>query len=149
MPKFLTWRARYWFRPDPNLIYLDTDFTGEESFSTDVNSRVFEGFTVTNVALQLAFHMGFSEVILVGVDHNYVTQGSANQAVVSEGDDPNHFASNYFGKGFKWQLPDLAGSERGYTRAREAYARAGRRILDATIGGKLTIFPKVEYLSLF
>jgi hypothetical protein len=149
MPKFLTWRARYWFRPDPNLTYLDTDFTGEEGFSTDVISRVFEGFTVTNVALQLAYHMGFSEVILVGVDHNYVTQGSANQAVVSEGDDPNHFASNYFGKGFKWQLPDLAGSERGYTRAREAYARAGRRILDATIGGKLTIFPKVEYLSLF
>ena len=67
--------------------------------------------------------MGFSEVILVGVDHNYVTQGAANQAVVSQGDDPNHFASNYFGKGFKWQLPDLAGSERGYPRAREAYSR--------------------------
>ncbi len=149
LPRFFTWRARYWFRPDPNLTYIDTDFTGEEGFSPNVNGRVFEGFTVTNVALQLAFHMGFSEVILVGVDHNYVTQGSANQAVVSQGDDPNHFAANYFGKGFKWQLPDLAGSERGYTRAREAYSKAGRRILDATVGGKLTIFPKVDYLSLF
>jgi hypothetical protein len=149
IPRYLTWRARYWFRPDPNITYLDTDFTGEEDFSSSVNGRIFEGFTVTNVALQLAYHMGFSEVILVGVDHNYVTQGSANQAVVSQGDDPNHFASNYFGKGFKWQLPDLAGSERGYTRAHEAYAQAGRRILDATVGGKLAIFPKVSYLSLF
>jgi hypothetical protein len=149
LPKFLTWRSRYWFSPDPNLTYLDTDFTGEEGFSIHVNGRVFEGFTVTNVALQLAYHMGFGEVILVGVDHNYVTQGSANQAVVSQGDDPNHFASNYFGKGFKWQLPDLAGSERGYTRAREAYAQAGRRILDATVAGKLTIFRKVDFLSLF
>jgi hypothetical protein len=149
IPRYLTWRARYWFSPDPNLTYLDTDFTGEEVFSSNVNGRVFEGFTVTNVALQLAYHMGFNEVVLVGVDHNYITLGSANQAVVSQGDDPNHFASNYFGKGFKWQLPDLAGSERGYTRAREAYTQSGRRILDATVGGKLTIFPKVDYLSLF
>jgi hypothetical protein len=33
--------------------------------------------------------------------------------------------------------------------AREAYAADGRRILDATVGGKLTIFPKVDYGSLF
>ncbi len=149
LPRFLTWRARTWFPPQPSLTYLDTDFTGEEGFSPSLTGRIFEGFTVTNVALQLAYHMGFSEVILIGVDHNYVTQGAANQAVISQGDDPNHFASNYFGKGFKWQLPDLAGSERGYTRAHDAYAQVGRRILDATIGGKLTIFPKVDYLSLF
>ncbi len=149
LPKFITWRARYWFHPDPNITYLDTDFTGEEGFSPGLTGRIFEGFTVTNVALQLAYHMGFTEVILIGVDHNYVTQGAANQAVVSQGDDPNHFASNYFGKGFKWQLPDLAGSERGYTRAGEVYTRNGRRIVDATVGGKLTIFPKVDYLSLF
>lgn len=149
LPTFLTWRSRYWFPSKPTLTYLDTDFTGEEQFCSKLTGRVFEGFTVTNVALQLAYYMGFSEVILIGVDHNYVTQGTANQAVVSEGDDPNHFSASYFGKGFKWQLPDLAGSERGYIRARDAYAQAGRRILDATVGGKLTIFPKVDYLSLF
>jgi hypothetical protein len=33
--------------------------------------------------------------------------------------------------------------------AREAYREAGREVLDATIGGKLTIFPKVDYNSLF
>jgi hypothetical protein len=149
LPKFLTWRARHWFRIDPNITYLDTDFTGEEDFSAKLTGRIFEGFTVTYVALQIAYHMGFNEAILVGVDHSFVTQGVANQAVISQGDDPNHFASNYFGKGFKWQLPDLAGSERAYTLARSAYSKAGRHILDATVGGKLTIFPKVEYLSLF
>jgi hypothetical protein len=149
LPMFITWRAREWFKPTPNLTYLDTDFTGKEEFSTELTGRIFEGYTVTFVALQLAYHMGFSEVILVGVDHNFVTQGAPNQAVVSQGDDPNHFAPNYFGKGFKWQLPDLAGSERAYTVARQAYEKAGRRILDATVGGKLTIFPKVDYLALF
>lgn len=149
VPKFITWRARTWFRPDPNLTYLDTDFMGYEDFCTSITGRFFEGFTVTYVALQLAFQMGFTEAILVGVDHNFVTQGTANQTVVSQGDDPNHFTPNYFGKGFKWQLPDLAGSERAYTLAREAYSTAGRRVLDATVGGKLTIFPKVNFDSLF
>jgi hypothetical protein len=93
---------------DKKVIYLDTDFTGDEDFSPDITGRVFEGYTVTYVALQLAFYMGFEQAILVGVDHNFVTQGTANMAVVSQGDDPNHFAPNYFGKGFKWQLPDLA-----------------------------------------
>ena len=149
MPKFLTWRARRWFGNDPRIIYLDTDFTGEEDFCRYITGRIFEGFTVTYVALQLAYHMGFNQVFLVGVDHNFVTQGAANQAIVSQGDDPNHFAPNYFGKGFKWQLPDLQGSERAYTMAREVYTNDDRQVLDATIGGKLNIFPKVDYYSLF
>jgi predicted acylesterase/phospholipase RssA len=111
--------------------------------------RVWEGATVTNVALQLAFHMGFQQVILIGVDHNFTSKGEANKTVVSEGDDPNHFMPNYFGKGARWQLPDLDTSEIGYTFARDAYRTAGREVLDATVGGKLTIFPKVDYASLF
>jgi hypothetical protein len=149
LPKFITWRARRWLKKDTQITYLDTDFTGDEDFCTSITGRFFEGYTVTYVALQLAFQMGFSEAILIGVDHNFITQGTANQAIISQGDDPNHFTPNYFGKGFKWQLPDLAGSERAYTLAREAYARTGRRVLDATFGGKLTIFPKVDYETLF
>jgi hypothetical protein len=32
--------------------------------------------------------------------------------------------------------------------AREAFERDGRRVVDATPGGKLTVFPKVEYEAL-
>jgi hypothetical protein len=149
LPKFVTWRARHWLAGDAHTRYLDTDFTGPENFSGEATGRLFEGFTVTYVALQLAFFMGVEEAILIGVDHNFVTQGQPNLAVVSQGDDPNHFTPNYFGAGFKWQLPDLAGSERAYLLARQAYAQAGRRILDATVGGKLTIYPKVDYTALF
>lgn len=149
VPRFVTWRARHWVRNDPLAIYLDTDFTGEENFSCNASARLFEGFTVTYVALQLAFYMGFTEVVLVGVDHNFVTPGPANLAIVSEGDDPNHFAPNYFGKGYKWQLPDLEGSERAYRMAKNAFEAAGRTVVDATVGGKLTVFPKVDFDSLF
>jgi hypothetical protein len=149
MPKFITWRARSWFSNDPRTIFVDTDYTGPENFTGDASRRMFEGFTVTYVALQLAYYMGFQEVILVGVDHNFVSQGHANAAVVSNGDDPNHFSPDYFGKGFKWQLPDLDGSERAYHMAKTAYEAAGRRVLDATVSGRLSVFPKTAYDSLF
>jgi len=149
IPKYLTWRSRGWFPDGPQTVFVDTDFTGPEDFAQDLSARVFEGFTVTYVALELAFYMGFAQAILIGVDHNFVTAGQANQAVISQGDDPNHFSPNYFGAGFKWQLPDLQGSERAYALARAAYAAAGRQVLDATVGGRLTLFPKVDYNALF
>jgi hypothetical protein len=93
--------------------------------------------------------MGFEQVILIGVDHNFTSKGEANKTIVSQGDDQNHFAPNYFARGYKWQLPDLDTSEVGYVYAREAYRGAGRQALDATVGGKLTVFPKVDYNSLF
>jgi len=128
--------------------FIFTTYTTPK-FSTNVSNRVWEGATVTNVCLQLAYHMGFKEVILIGVDHSFATKGKPNTTVQSEGDDPNHFSAAYFGKGFRWQLPDLETSEMGYRMARQAYERAGRRVLDATIGGKLDIFEKVDYLGLF
>ena len=152
MPKFLAWRSRRHFSnslPIAELpTFLYTSYTGP-GFSSDVRRRVWEGATVTNVALQIAFHMGFQQVILIGVDHDFTSKGDANKTVVSQGDDPNHFAPDYFGKGYKWQLPDLDTSEIGYAFAREAYQKAGREVLDATVGGKLTLFPKVDYNSLF
>ncbi len=147
--KFVTWRARRWFKKDPQARFIDSDFTGPENFTGDLSGRIFEGFTVTYAALQIAFYMGYSEAVLVGVDHNFQTKGPSNSTVTSQGDDPNHFAPNYFGAGFRWQLPDLEGSERAYTLARHAYEAAGRSIVDATVGGKLTVFPKVDYNSLF
>ena len=66
------------------------------AFARDVRSRVWESATVTYVALQLAFHMGFEQVILVGVDHNSNVPGKANSTIVSQGDDPNHFHPRLF-----------------------------------------------------
>jgi hypothetical protein len=149
LPRFLGWRARRCFAPDERIHFLDTRQTGANGFSRDIARQVFEGYTVTYVALQVAYYMGFDEVILIGVDHRFSTQGRPNRTVVSRGADPDHFSPAYFGQGFAWQLPDLARSERAYRRANEAFVAAGRTVRDATIGGHLAVFPKAEYASLF
>jgi hypothetical protein len=147
MPRYVGWNCRHLFSPDPGIVFLDR--THELWFSSDLTKGSGGGSTVTYTALQLAYHMGFDEVILIGVDHSFQTKGEPHKVIVSDGDDPNHFSGDYFGKGFKWQLPDLEGSEMDYQMARYRYELDDRRVLDATIGGQLNIFPKVEYASLF
>ena len=152
LPKFFSWRSKDFLyptgQPDTKTHFLHTTYTGLK-FNQRILSRYWEGATVTYVCLQLAFCMGFSEVYLIGVDHSFISKGTANQTVVSSGDDPNHFSPEYFGKGFRWQLPDLNTSEVSYQMANNSYLAAGRKVFDATIGGKLDVFPKVDYLSLF
>ena len=148
IPKFLSWRSQKLIRMTSDMMFLYTTYTGRK-FAKDVRHRLWEGATVTYVALQLAFFMGFQQVILIGVDHSFASKGKPNTTVVSQGDDPDHFNPGYFGKGFRWQLPDLETSEVAYRIAKDVYEQDGREILDATIGGKLEVFRKVDYYSLF
>lgn len=148
--KFLPWTFRKHLNPEllGNTVFIQST-RGSHAFTQDAHRPLWTGATVTYVAMQLAFHMGFQKVILVGVDHTFATQGKPHAEVVSRGDDPNHFSPTYFGKGFKWQLPDLETSEIAYRLARQAFEADGREIMDATMGGQLTVFPKINYLELF
>ena len=145
--KFISFDARQHIRLRPDLIFLRG--RGGRKFCKNINIHgIWEGATVTYVAMQIAYFMGFSRVILIGVDHNFKTKGKPNEVIVSQGEDPDHFDENYFGQGVSWQLPDLETSEVAYKLAKVNYEKAGKQILDATVGGKLNIFPKVEFLDI-
>ena len=113
-------------------------------FAKDCSISIPQGNTVTYVALQIAFHMGFKDVALVGCDHNFATRGPANMTVNSEATDASHFDPNYFSGGDQWQLPDLPASEFFYNLANRYYSAHGRRIINATEGGKLEIFRRMN-----
>ncbi|UCC23544.1 MAG: glycosyltransferase, partial [Planctomycetota bacterium] len=146
-PKFLSLNGLPYVQNHRDNIFLRS--VRRPSFSTDPRNGLWEGHTVTYVAMQLAYFMGFSEVILVGVDHYFKTKGAPNKEIVSQGNDENHFHPDYFGKGVRWNLPDLEKSEMAYRLARQAFEAAGRRIIDATVDGHLTIFPKADYREIF
>lgn len=125
-----------------NVHYLKSVY-GEPFFSKDPTEGIFEGWTITYVCLQLAYYMGFSTVLLVGVDHRYEYTGLPNQEKIALGPDPNHFDPNYFGSGVRWNNPDLVNSERCYWLARKVYeAGDGRRIVNLTPGSALDVFEK-------
>lgn len=147
--KFISWHTRDIINFSSDMIFVCDPYDAPLGFSENIQNRVWEGSTVTYVAMQIAYYMGFKQVILIGVDHYFSTKGEPHNEVTSAGNDPNHFSPDYFGQGFRWHLPDLETSEQAYRLARHYYEKDGREILDATIGGQLNVFPKVNYQDLF
>lgn len=140
IPLFLGHGGAGIVRPRDNVAFLHS--IPATVFAPDVSLSVGENATVTNVALQLAYFMGFRKIALVGADHSYMQSGKPNSTVKAEGTDVNHFDPNYFGNGTSWQLADLAQSEIGYFMARKAFEAAGGEVVNATDGGHLEIFER-------
>ncbi|HEX7016195.1 MAG TPA: 6-hydroxymethylpterin diphosphokinase MptE-like protein, partial [Cyclobacteriaceae bacterium] len=143
IPKFISYvGAKDVGNFDDNTFFIYTK-GGLES-SGDLTKPINEGYTVTNVALQVAHYLGFKNVFLVGVDHSFKQQGNPNEKQTMHGEDVNHFDPNYF-KGHQWQLADLEGSELAYRNTKFFYTRTGRKIYDATVEGKLEVFDKISF----
>jgi len=117
-------------------------------FSHNICEGLREGGTVTHAALQIAFYMGFQEVVIIGMDHRFTFEGGPHEARLMEGADPNHFSPDYF-RDQVWDNPDLVRSEASYNAARNAFEADDRRIIDATLDGACTVFDKADYRAHF
>jgi GT2 family glycosyltransferase len=120
-------------------------------FSTDASKVLYCGQSVTYINLQLAYFLGFSEVYLIGMDFSYVIPAShkrSGDVLLSDSDDPNHFHKDYFGKGKTWKDPKLDRVAMNYRLAKLTFESTGRTVRNATIGGSLEIFERVDYEEL-
>lgn len=140
-----------WLRHLPRVSY-PTGF----DFSTDAANQTYTGCTVTYTAIQLAHWLGFKELYLIGVDASYakpadakVTAQYGTGVIDMASDDINHFHPDYFGKGFRWHDPQVDKMVEAYKEARSVTDRTGRKIFNATIGGELEVFERVNYEELF
>lgn len=131
------------------LTYILNTSNPPARFCHDITLGVHEGWTVTYAALQIAYYLGFREVIIIGMDHRYHYTGSPNAAMPCMGPDVNHFHANYFADGQIWHNPDLAQCESSYTLARQQFENDGRRIIDCTVNGACTVFEKQDYREYF
>lgn len=108
------------------------------SFQGNITKPIWQGHTVTYVALQIAYYMGFTKVGLIGCDHNYPYM---DRKLV--GNDINHFDPNYFPEGAKWDLPNLKRTELAYELARKAFSKDNRKIYNCSTFTKLNVFSKL------
>lgn len=138
---------------------MNTGFYRKESpnygiprFSTDASKRLYCGQSVTMINLQLAYYLGFSEVYLIGMDFNYNIPSSAivnGLEIMSTEDDENHFHPDYFGSGKTWHDPQLERVLISYKLMKLIYEASDRKIINATAGGKLEVFDRINFDSLF
>lgn len=117
-------------------------------FSVNPIDKLFSGYTVTYILLQLAVYMGIKEIYLIGVDYcyNVVQQDykDNDKIMVSDG-TTSHFHSGYLKSGDKLFQPNLHLHEKAYISAGHAIEKMGGRIFNATCGGKLDLFPRVDF----
>jgi len=127
-------------------------YAGIPKFGWAFDKRAYWGGTVTFFNLQLAAFLGCNPIILVGIDHNYATDFNIKKegkVWTSQESDQNHFDPSYFGKGYRWHDPAVHLMEASYRVARAACEARGVSTQNATVGGKLEVFPRVAFESLF
>lgn len=113
-------------------------------FSLQVDKYIYVGGTVISVCLQILYYLGFKEIILLGIDHNYNMEPTQipGEGIWVEGSNLSaHFTDNYYKKKGKIHV-DIHGSERAYKLCKYYYEKDGRKIYNATEGTKLDIFEK-------
>ncbi len=108
-------------------------------YSEDCSRWVQSGGTITYMCMQFATYMGFREIYLLGVDFTHGAQGEAAEY--------SHFykESENEGKSFCYETA----VENAYLSAKHYADAHGIKIFNATRGGMLEIFPRVDFDSLF
>lgn len=137
---------------DEDTLYINflRDYDGFPRFSSDFNKQVYWGGTVSFLNMQLAYYLGCREIYLIGFDHSYkVPTNVVNYVITSDGDDVNHIHPDYFGNGYRWHDPNVARMELSYSIAKKFFSDRGVDIYNATVGGKLEIFDRVDFNLLF
>jgi GT2 family glycosyltransferase len=113
-------------------------------FSTDLTKGICWGSTITYSMLQMAVHMGFKEIYILGLDHSYVEpKNKRDGALISEG-EVNHFHPEYRKPGEKWHYPVLDRLELSYQHAKDYCDTIDVKIYNASRFSKLETFPRAN-----
>lgn len=121
-------------------------YPNKPKFSKKVEKGLYEGYTVIYTCIQLAVYMGYKEIYLLGLDHSYNLVKMADGTLKEEEGKINYMqgleGKNYF-------LPQLEKTELSYKKAKEVCEAKNILIKNATRGGKLEIFERIDFDSLF
>ncbi|MDR3349491.1 MAG: DUF115 domain-containing protein [Acidaminococcales bacterium] len=115
-------------------------------FSEDI-ALIRSGESVIYTCIQFAAYMGFSEIYLLGADNTMTPVVKLNGEIIRHNYDWLHFDSNY--RPTDIYMPQIDVINAAYGTAREYADSHGIKIYNATRGGKLEAFERVNFDNLF
>lgn len=115
-------------------------------FSENIHSKMYEGSTITYYLIQIAVYMGFKEIYLLGVDFNYSISMDNKGRVIKNNDVKDYF---YEGKAINVTMPNLEQNFYAYQSAKKHCGKNGIKIYNTTRGGKLEVFERIDFDTLF
>lgn len=141
------WRFNTVLRKDAICLHQHFNMNDEKyEFSEDISKKIICSPTVSYAAMQIAAYMGYSEIYLLGFDHSYTFEFAKDGSVIKTNKVSTHF--------FEDDVPeDIVANVLGMTKAYEAFKdyaiRKGIIVKNATRGGKLEVFERINFDSLF
>lgn len=150
--KFLPVDVKKFFDNEDDITYFILKhkeyYPKDAEFSFDLADYLGQGFTVTYGLIQIAEYMGFKEIYLLGIDHNYSISLNEKGVPVYEDDVKDYFeGAKATNQGIN--LPRVVESTVAYMTAEKVSRNNDFRIFNATRGGKLEAFERVDFDSLF
>lgn len=118
-------------------------------FSDDAAKGIYNSSTGMYTAAQLAAYMGFSEIYLIGVDHHFRISQNNKGEVIVDNSVKDYFSEKYNEDKANLYIPNTEKSTLTYVAMKHHCDRRGIRVYNATRGGKLEVFPRVEFDALF
>lgn len=118
-------------------------------FSEDIPRWIGTGNTVAYTAMQLAVYMGFEQIYLLGIDHSFQRYQDESGQIVLDSSAKDYFCNQYNKDKDKFFIPRLDLSTRAYMEAQKYAKTHSVKIYNATRGGKLEVFPRVDFERLF
>lgn len=128
---------------------LDSLYEIEGRFSLDAGKGVYTGCTITAEMIQFAYFMGFQHIYLIGVDFSYQVTKKLDDTTYAYQGESNYFIPGYLKPGEIADMPNINANLLAFQAARDAIEGQGRVIQNATRGGKLEIFTRVDLDELF
>ncbi len=133
-----------------HLNYINTGTQCKYGFSPDIAHQIDCRGTVTFTCMQIAAYMGFSEIYLLGVDHNYQKTIDIDGNLIVDENAKDYFCEGYDNDIKDAVIHDMGNNTRAYTDAKRYCDETKKTtIYNATRGGKLEVFQRVEFEELF
>lgn len=118
-------------------------------FSEFIDRNISVCNTVTYTAIQIAIYMGFTEIYLIGVDHTFNKELNSDGKIIYK-DVKNYFCDEYDEDKNDLYIPQLSLSTKAYERAASYIMNFPNvHIYNATRGGELEVFKRIDFDSLF
>lgn len=118
-------------------------------FSDEPPKCLYNASTGMYTAAQLAAFMGFQEIYFIGVDHHFHISRNNQGEIVVDDSVKDYFTEKYNEDKDKLYIPNTEKSTLTYVAMKEQCDQRGIRVYNATRGGKLEVFPRVDFDSLF
>lgn len=110
-------------------------------FSHDMETGVCWGSSIVYSQIQIACHMGFETIVLLGVDHDYQVRSEVKENKLTYAGEPNHFDPDYLTPGQEWHPPNLDVLDVSYRKAAKATELMGVKVINCSRKTKLEAFP--------